>query len=135
MTQVSGPSRTGWWRFLLAAVAALAVTVLGAGTASAATVTVAETRVGASMVATAHIVGPNKCITTGQRWGNAPSRSELTAGSCVAAKAVAPRFIANSAGDILDTTRVTIPEGRFLVGAVRSTFHASTRPGWCRDHQ
>lgn len=30
-----------------------------------------------------------------------------------AANSAAPRFIGNSAGDILDTTRVTIPEGKF----------------------
>ncbi|GAB3700263.1 hypothetical protein [Mariniluteicoccus flavus] len=33
--------------------------------------------------------------------------------SDVAANSAAPRFIGNSAGDILDTTRVTIPEGKF----------------------
>jgi len=33
--------------------------------------------------------------------------------SATAAKGAAPRFIGNSAGDILDTTRITIPEGKF----------------------
>ena len=78
-------SRAGWWRFLLAALAAAVVTLLGAGTASATTPTVAQTRVGASTVAVARVVGPHECITAGQRWGNAPPAAEAVVATGVAA--------------------------------------------------
>jgi|APMI01.1.fsa_nt_gi hypothetical protein len=75
----------GWWRLLLAALAAAVVTLLGAGTASAVTVPVLETRVGASTPATAYTVGPHECITAGQRWGNAPPAADPVVAIGVAA--------------------------------------------------
>jgi hypothetical protein len=39
--------------------------------------------------------------------------TEITVPARTAAKTVPARFIGNGAGDILDTTRVTIPEGKF----------------------
>lgn len=78
-------SRTAWWRCFLAALAAL-VGLLGAGTASAATLTVAETRVGTSTPATAYAIGPHECISAVQRRDNAPPAMETTAGFGVAAK-------------------------------------------------
>jgi hypothetical protein len=85
MTTVSRPTTTGWWRFFLAAIAAVLVGLLGVTSASAATLTVAETRVGASTPTVAHIVGPHESVSTGQRWGHAPSQAQLTAGRGVAA--------------------------------------------------
>lgn len=59
MTSRPVPMKVRSWRLLLAALAAAAiVALLGAGTASAATVTGAETRVGPSTVPTAYVVGP-----------------------------------------------------------------------------
>ncbi len=62
--------------------------LLGAGTASATTPIVAETRVGASTVATVVVVGPHECITAGQRWGHAPPRAETVVAAGVAANSV-----------------------------------------------
>lgn len=64
---------------------ALVVGLLGVTSASAATPTLAETRVGASTPATVHVAGVHKCVSAGQRWGNAPPQAETTAGFCVAA--------------------------------------------------
>lgn len=77
-----------WWRLLLAALAAAVVTVLGAGTASAATVPILETRVGASTLATVSVVGPHECITAGQQWGHALPRAEPTVASIPSAGTV-----------------------------------------------
>lgn len=85
MTMVSQPSKAAWWRLLLAAIAAALVGLLGAATASATTLPEVETRVGASTVATAYVVGVHECITAGQQWDNAPPQADVTAGSCVAA--------------------------------------------------
>ena len=86
MTQVSRPSKTGWWRLLLAAAVAALVGLLGATTASAATVPNLETRVGASTPVAAYVVGTHECISAGQRWGNAPPQAVSVAGCGVAAK-------------------------------------------------
>ncbi len=86
-----------WWRrLLLAALAAAVVTLLGAGTASAATVPVLETRVGASTLATVSVVGPYECITAGQQWGHAPPRAEPTVATIASAGTVAYDFLACS---------------------------------------
>lgn len=85
MTTATKQRTVAWWRLLLAAIAAALAGLLGAGTASATTVSVAETRVGASPVASQVIVGVADHIAAGQRWGNAPPRAESTAGFCVAA--------------------------------------------------
>lgn len=69
VTTMSSTTRVGWWRLLLAAIAAVLAVLLGATTASATTPPEPETRVGASTLATAYIVGPHQCITAGQRWG------------------------------------------------------------------
>lgn len=74
-----------WWRFFLAAVL---VSLFGAGTASAATPAFAEARVGASTVATAYVVGPHKCIRAGERRGSTPPEAGSVVGFCVAANAV-----------------------------------------------
>jgi hypothetical protein len=77
----------GWWRFFLAAIAAALTVLLGAGTASAVTVPVLETRVGASTPTVARVVGVHECITAGQRWGNAPPAAVSVVATGVAAKA------------------------------------------------
>jgi hypothetical protein len=63
--------------------------LLGDGTASAATLPVLETRVGASTVAVARVVGPHECITAGQRWGHAPPQAETVVATGVAANGAA----------------------------------------------
>ena len=88
MTHRSRPSTVEWWRLLLAAIAAALATLLGAGTASAATGPVPETRVGASPVATQTLVGPHESITAGQRWGHAPPQADPVVATGVAAKSV-----------------------------------------------
>jgi hypothetical protein len=75
-----------WFRLLLATIAAFIVGLLGAGTASATTPTVAQTPVGASPVAGQVTVGPHECIAAGQRWGNAPPQADSVVATGVAAK-------------------------------------------------
>ena len=83
----TGPSpMPRWWRCVLAFVAATLVTLLGAGTASAATLAVAETRVGAATPATVHVVGAHESISAGQRWGHAPPQAVSVVGCGVAAE-------------------------------------------------
>ncbi len=89
MTNRQPTRAVGWWRFFLAAIAAALTVLLGAGTASAVTVPVLETRVGASTPATVHVVGPHECITAGQRWGHPPPQADLVVATGVAAKAEA----------------------------------------------
>jgi hypothetical protein len=84
-------TRLGWWRFFLAALAAIVGVVLfTAQTASALTPPVSETRVGASTPTVARVVGPHECITAGQQWGHAPPRADLVVATGVAAKTVRP---------------------------------------------
>lgn len=106
------PSRAGWWRLLLAALAAAVVTLLGAGTASAVTVPVPETRVGASTPTVARVVGPHECITAGQRWGNAPPQADSVVATGVAAKADIPLPV-RPPGHTVDVS-VHGPDGRVL---------------------
>lgn len=77
----------GWWRFFLAALAAALVALLGAGTASAATVPNLETRVGASTPVAAYVVGVHESVSAGQRWAKAPPQAGTVVGFGVAANA------------------------------------------------
>ena len=88
MTNRQPTTQRGWWRLALAAIAAALAVLLGAGTASATTAPVLETRVGASTPATAYTVGVHESVSAGQRWGNAPPQAETVVGRGVAAKAV-----------------------------------------------
>lgn len=72
MTNRQPTSKAGWWRFFLAALAAVRASMLAATTASAATLTAAETRVGTSTLATVHVVGVDESVSAGQRWVHAP---------------------------------------------------------------
>lgn len=85
MTHPRPTTRPGWWRLLLAAIAALVVGLPGAGTASATTLTGAETRVGASTPPAAYIVGVHESVSAGQRWGNAPPTAQIVSATGVAA--------------------------------------------------
>lgn len=102
MTTVSRPSKTRWWRFVLAALAAALVALLGAGTASATTPTAAETRVGASTPATAYVVGVHESVSAGQRWGNAPPNAEIVAATGVAANTAGLEARAAEVHGVLD---------------------------------
>ena len=125
MTQVSRPSKTGWWRLLLAAAVAALVGLLGATTASAATVPNLETRVGASTPVAAYVVGTHECISAGQRWGNAPPQADVTAGSCVAAKS-ADEFV-----DLASASRRShILDGHRYGGEAGNTWFPQ---GWSDD--
>ncbi len=79
-------TRRGWWRLLLAALAAALTVLLGAGTASAVTVPVLETRVGASTPTRARVVGVHESVSAGQQWGNAPPAAVSVVATGVAAK-------------------------------------------------
>lgn len=74
------------WRFFLAALAAALVTLLGAGTASAATLTTAETRVGASTPTVVHLIGVHESFSAGQHRVNASPQAKTTVATGVAAK-------------------------------------------------
>ena len=73
---------------LLAAVLAVAVAVFGAGPASAATTSAAQTRVGASTSASQVVVGASANITAGQRLGNDPPQPGIVVATGVAANTV-----------------------------------------------
>ena len=75
-----------WWGLLLAAVVAVLLMLFGAGTASAATATAAQTRVGASMPAAPFLVRPNGGIGAGQRVGNDLPAYDFVLATDVAAK-------------------------------------------------
>ncbi len=129
MTKASSTTKTGWWRLLLAALAAAVAVLLGAGTASATTVPNVETRVGASTVATAYPVGVHESVSAGQRWGHAPPTAETTVATGVAAKAEAgvvracegglcgiPGKTCFVAGTLIRTERGEIPIEQVVVG-------------------
>lgn len=115
----------GWWRLLQAALAVAVVTLLGAGTASALTVPVLETRVGASTPAAQVAIGVHESISAGQRWGSAPPDADSVVATGVAANTGgrlfwsggdmakgAAEFAENSGGKTLEMTRM----GRSLCG-------------------
>jgi hypothetical protein len=84
------PARDGnlrWLGFLLAAIVAVLVMFLGAGTASAATATAAQTRVGAHTLVAQVVVGPGGGIGAGQRLGNDLPAYDSALATGVAAKA------------------------------------------------
>ncbi len=89
VTTVSSTTRVGWWRLLLAAIAAALVTLLGAGTASATTLPNLETRVGASTPTTVVVVGVHESVSAGHRWGNAPPQAGMVVATGVAANGAA----------------------------------------------
>jgi hypothetical protein len=70
MTKPARDANLRWPGFLLAALVAALVMFLGAGTASAATATAAQTRVGAHTLVAQVAVGPDGGIGAGQRLGN-----------------------------------------------------------------
>lgn len=81
------PSTRPWWRLLLAAITALVVGVLSAGTSSAVALPELGNRVGAVAPVVVNIVGPHESISAGQRWGHAPPQAETVVATGVAAKA------------------------------------------------
>lgn len=87
MSPAPRPALRERWRVLLAAMAAVLVGLLGAGTASAATLPGLETRVGASNPVTAYVVGVHETVSAGQRWGHAPPTAQIASATGVAAKA------------------------------------------------
>lgn len=123
MSERRCPVARRWYRFFLAALAAVLVGLLGAGTASAATLPGLETRVGAITPAAVNIVGPHECITAGQRWGHAPPGAETVVGSCVAAKG-SVRFGQFAADDLRAAAQLPDRNGLTQVGRglqIRST--------------
>jgi len=94
-----------WLGFLPAALVAVLVALLGAGTGSAATATAAQTRVGPHTLIAPVLVGPHSGIGAGQRLGN-----DLPAYDFVLATGVA----AKSAGEAADLVRAAKPIGSAL---------------------
>jgi len=70
MTKPAHDANPRWLGFLLAALVAALVTLFGAGTASAATASAAQARVGAHTLVAQVVVGPDGGIGAGQRLGN-----------------------------------------------------------------
>ena len=87
--RVTAPTSALWRprraRAFLVVVLAVAATLLGAGSASAATPSTAQTRVGASTPALTHVVGVAQHIAAGQRWVNAPPHAGSVVATGVAA--------------------------------------------------
>ena len=86
MTTFAPPSRARWPLLVLAALAALAALLFGAGMASASGLPAAGTRVGAMTPAVSNIVGVAERIAAGQRPSRAPSQLQIVVGHCVAAE-------------------------------------------------
>jgi hypothetical protein len=89
--------RPRWAPALLAALLMVLIATLGTASASAATVSVAETRVGASNIAGQVAVGPSASITAGQRLGNSRPRAEVVVATGVAAEGALPELSASRA--------------------------------------
>ena len=86
MTKPARDANPRWPGFLLAALVAVLVTLFGAGTASAATASAAQTRVGPHTLAAPFVVGPDCGIGAGQRLGNDPPAYDFALATGVAAK-------------------------------------------------
>ena len=78
-----------WWRLVLAAITALVVGVLVAGTASATTAPELGNRVGASTPVAVNIVGPHESIAADRWWGHAPPGAGIVVATGVAANTAA----------------------------------------------
>lgn len=87
MTKPARDANPRWPGFLLAALVAVLVTLFGAGSASAATASAAQTRVGPHTPAAQVLVGPDVGIGAGQRLGNDPPAYDSALATGVAAKA------------------------------------------------
>jgi hypothetical protein len=87
LTRRAHPRR--WAPTLLTAVLAVAVAAFGAGPASAATTSAAQTRVGASTSVSHVVVGASAGVVAGQRLGNDPPRVWIVVATGVAADAAA----------------------------------------------
>ena len=98
MTRRPGSWRLRWWRLLLAALAAVLGVLLGAMTASATTLSAAETRVGASTVPTPAVVGVDQAVWASQHQVDGPPLAGLVVATGVAAKAEVPLIKAGSSG-------------------------------------
>jgi len=86
MTKPARDAKLRWPGFLLAAIVAVLVMLLGAGTASAATPTAAQTRVGVHTLVAPFVVGPDVGIGAGQRLGNDSPAYDFALATGVAAK-------------------------------------------------
>ena len=86
MTKPARDANLRWLGLLLAALVAVLITLLGAGTASAATATTAQTRVGPHTLAAQVLVGPGSGIGAGQRLGNDAPAYDFVLATGVAAK-------------------------------------------------
>ena len=87
MTKPSRDANQRWPGFLLAALVTVLVTLFGAGTASAAAATAAQTRVGPHTLIAPVLVGPHSGIGAGQRLGNDLPDYDFVLATGVAAKA------------------------------------------------
>lgn len=104
MTKPQPTTRTRWWRFFLAALAAVLASLLGATTASDAIITAAQTRVGAMTVTVQASVGVHQSITPGQRWVHASPQAGIVSATGVAANA-APKLGWGVGEDIYSLTK------------------------------
>jgi hypothetical protein len=90
-------NRPPWSVVFIVAFVALAVGLFGAGPASAATASAAETRVGASHSTATVLVGLSADITAGRRLGNSPVRHQIVVATGVAAKCEVGAMVVDSA--------------------------------------
>jgi hypothetical protein len=117
MTKPARDANLRWLGFLLAALVAVLVTLLGAGTASAAMATAAQTRVGAHTCVAPFVVGPHGGIGAGQRLGN-----DLPAYDFVLATGVAEE----AATEITTTAAKAAPSAQEII---QSTARAQSARG------
>ena len=98
VTNPQPTARTRWWPLFLAALATVLGVLLGATTASAATVSVAETRVGATGVPAPAVVGFDAGVWASQHHANAPPQAETASATGVATNTA--RSVGTTVGDL-----------------------------------
>lgn len=110
MTKPAHGANPHWLGFFRAALVAALVTLFGAGTASAATASAAQTRVGPHTLVAPFVVGPGCGIGAGQRLGNDVPAYDSAFATSVAAKSV-PDFIGSADGVLVSTSRGRMVQG------------------------
>lgn len=105
---VTTATRTAWrprWLALLTAGLAVAAGLFGAGSASAATASATQNRVGASHSTATVLVGPSANSTSGQRLGSDPPQLRVVVATGIAAETGGRRLVSRlRALDLADDT-------------------------------
>lgn len=125
MTKPARDANQRWLGFLLPALVAVLVTLFGAGTASAATASAAQTRVGAHTLVAQVVVGPHGGIGAGQRLGNDPPAYDFVLATGVAANTVDSSAVRFSQSSV----KGAFSDGRSIDGLADRLRSGAVNPG------